>query len=363
MAAEIWALYGRHAGDNRQIAALAEATGLSWEVRRLEFGPLKAIPPFMLPPTGATLTRAARESLAGPWPKYVIAAGGKSVAAARWIRRRSGGETRLVHIGRPWTRLSLFDLIVTTPQYGLPKRPNVLENAFALAAKGRAAKTAREDILALPRPRVVVLAGGDSRPLTFDPATASRLARAALASAGRDGGSVIAVTSPRTSPEATEALRKALAVAATPSRLVRFGEDPALYPETLAAADRFIVTGDSAGMICEAAATGAPVEVFALPHSRDLRLRLKDFWLDILDVSRFGRFVRGRLEASGAMVATRDLGAYARRLRDAGLLDGGAAAPRRAEAELAMAAAAVRRLGAPAAATETLPRGRLARQS
>lgn len=362
MAAEIWALFGRHAGDNRQMAALAAATGLSWKVVSLDFAPLKAIPPFLLPPTLLTLSADARARLkaagAEGWPRFVIASGGKSVAAARWIKGRSGGTTRLVGVGRPWTRLSLFDLIVTTPQYGLPERPNVARNLFALAASGRAAASVRDDILDLPRPRVVALAGGDSRPLTFDPATAGRLARAALARAERDGGSVIVVTSPRTSKAAADALEGALGVSATRSRLIRFGEDRALFPEALAAADRFVVTGDSASMISEAVATGAPVDVFPLPRKRDLRLRLKDFWLDVLGLSRFGRFVRARLEDAGIMVATRDLAAYAAALRDAGLLDGGEAAPRRAEAELAQAAARMLRLGAPAVVTARLPRGR-----
>lgn len=364
-AADIWVLYGRHSGDNRQMAALAEATGLGWEPRKLAFGPLAFLPPFLLPPTAATLTRAARAGLTGPWPKYVIAAGGKSVAAARWIRRRSGGAARLIMVGRPWTRLSLFDLVVTTPQYGLPaSRPNVVRNLFILGAGGRAADGARDDLLALPQPRVGVIVGGDSRPLKLDPATAGRLARAALARAERDGGSVIAVTSPRTSPEAAAAIESALAVAATPSRLFCFGEDTSVYREVLACADRFLVTGDSASMISEAAATGAPVDVFPLPQARDLRLRLKDFGCGLLELTRLGRFLRARLEAAGAIVATRDLAAYAGELRAAGLLDGGEAAPCRAEAELLMAAARLRRLAEPrteparAPVAVGLPRGR-----
>ena len=343
MSADIWVLQGRHAGDNRQMAALADATGLPWEARRVAFNALKGAPPFLLPPTAATLTRAAKSELSPPWPRVVIASGGKSVAAARWIRQQSGDVTRLVHVGRPWTRLSLFDLVVTTPNYGLPRdRDNVLSNFFVLGSSGRAAETARDDLVALPQPRVVAILGGDSRPLKLDAETAGRIVRAALATAAKLGGSAIVVTSPRTSPEAVAAAERAMSDATVHARFFPFGKDRSAYGEILRVADRFVVSGDSAAMISETAAMGAPVEVFALPSRPDLRMRVKTVFLGALQATSLGRAVRARLAASGAIVESRDLGAYAEALREAGMLDGGEAPLRRAREEIEVAAARIR---------------------
>ena len=347
MSADIWVLQGRHAGDNRQMAALADATGLSWEGRRVAFNALKGVPPFLLPPTGLTLTSAAKAELKAPWPKIVIASGGKSVAAARWIREQSGRRTRLVHVGRPWTRVSLFDLVVTTPNYGLPAdRDNVLTNLFVLGSSGRAATSARDDFLALPRPRVVAILGGDSRPLKLDAEAATGLVRAALATAAAGRGSLIAVTSPRTSPEAVAAAESALSGAAIPARFFPFGKDASAYGEILHVADRFVVSGDSAAMISETAAMGVPVEIFALPSRPDLRMRVKNAFLGALEATSLGRAVRARLAETGAIVESRDLGAYAAALREAGMLDGGEAPRRRAIEEMEAAAARIRALAA-----------------
>ena len=97
---------------------------------------------------------------------------------AKWIEEQSAGKTRLVHIGRPWAPLEWFDLIITTPQYGLPARPNVLHNTLplhhvdfdALARSPEVERWERE-IAALPKPRIAVLVGGSSPSYVLDPAT------------------------------------------------------------------------------------------------------------------------------------------------------------------------------------------------
>ena len=121
----VWVLLGKWHGDNQQLLAIARALGLPFREVPLRFNALSHVPPAFL---GINrLSWRTDDPLGPPWPRLVLAAGRRSVSAARWIRRQSGGYTRLVNVNRPWAPLSWFDLVITTPQYALPAsvRPQV----------------------------------------------------------------------------------------------------------------------------------------------------------------------------------------------------------------------------------------------
>ena len=122
----LWVLLGNRHGDNRQLLAIAEALHRPYRVVQLRFKRGARLPPARW--FAQRLTWSAETALAPPWPRAVLAAGRKSVPAALWIRRASGGRSRLIHVNRPWAPLAWFDLVVTTPQYALPERANVLTN-------------------------------------------------------------------------------------------------------------------------------------------------------------------------------------------------------------------------------------------
>ncbi|GAB4348878.1 MAG: ELM1/GtrOC1 family putative glycosyltransferase [Immundisolibacter sp.] len=275
----VWLLHGRHAGDNAQIDALAAAVGWPAQTRRLRFSPLSRLPGWLKGARPVGLT-ASEPALAPPWPDLVIAAGRRSASVARWIARRSGGRTRTVLLGRPRAPLSAFDLVLTTPQYGLPVRGNVLHLPAPLAAGAAPdAKTLdqwRARWVALPRPWIALLVGGDRAPYCLDVGQARRLGEAACALAARLGGSVLATTGPRTTPAAAEALFAALGDRAFRHRFApgqRDEDNP--YRALLALADQFVVTGDSASMLAEAAASGKPVAVFPPAYRRGVVARLQ----------------------------------------------------------------------------------------
>jgi hypothetical protein len=121
-----------------------------------------------------------------------------------------------------------------------------------------------------------VLVGGDRAPYRFDADAARRLAQAAQALAAQRGGSVLAITGPRTAAAAAAALEGALGQNAF---CHRYGSGDNPYRALLALADGFIVTGDSASMLAEAAATGKPVAVFPPPLHRTPGQRLLR-WLE-----------------------------------------------------------------------------------
>lgn len=160
----VWCLLGRKAGDNTQVRALAEELGFGFEEKLVIARPWELLAHLGERPTLAGIDRAASSALAPPWPDLVISAGRRNEPVARWIRQRSAGRTRLVHIGRPWAPLDEWDLVVTTPQYFLPRQANIHHNSLPLLrlAPAEVASAARElqpRIAALPRPWIAVLAG------------------------------------------------------------------------------------------------------------------------------------------------------------------------------------------------------------
>lgn len=343
-ATAIWGLLGNRRGDNAMIEAVIAATGLPARLIRLRFNALGALQNAFPGGSLFTLTRDSRAELTPPWPRVVVTSGKRAVPAALRVRRASGGRTRLVHLGRPQAPLDWFDLVVTTPQYCLPARDNVVVCRLPSTAPSTEEASLDPALAALPRPRIAVIVGGSEPPQRLDPDVAHRLAETALSRAKSSGGSLLVATSPRTGSAATAALRAALDSAGAPVEFSTYGDGPNLYRAFLAAADAFLVTDDSVSMVVEAAATTRPVELFRLPALPGPGLRV---FRAIEGAAGSGGAVKGALDAlvgAGLIRSNRDIAGYMRDLENDGLLAGGESLRRLAEKELAETAARVRTL-------------------
>ena len=376
----VWVLHGQRHGDNRPLDALAArmAARHGWRVQALdlEFSPPAALPPWLLGASRLGLRRAT-PALAPPWPDLVLAAGRRSAPVARWIARASGA--RLVHLNRPWAPLRHFDLVLSPPQYLLPGRDNVCYLPLPLSPPAVAdAEVMRhwqarlaQPPTALPKPWLVVLVGGASRPQVLDVASARALAGRLQAWVGRSGGSVLVTGSPRTPAEALDALGQALQQL-LPGRhhLHRFGgEAPNPYAAWLALADRVLVTSDSAAMLADALGSGRPVSLHALPRRPDLRSRTVQALRRVLCRSTSQASYRGtpkqqragarlfdRLVEGGLLTSLRDLDALHQPLRAGGYLvelEQEAPAPPTAPDALALAETALLHLAREPRAVET----------
>lgn len=264
----VWVLPSWRAGDGSQPIALAEALGWPFEIKRFRRHGLELLlaPPFCASIAG--LDREASSPLEAPWPDLVLASGRENEPVARWIKRQSAGRTRIVHVGRPWGVISAYDLVVTSRQYRLPERANVLQNTAPLHRLNhermeRAAADWGERLAHLPRPLIAVLVGGSSGPYAFTRRSGERLALAASALAARLGGSLLVTTSARTPAAGMQALAEGLTCPHVMYRWTpRTEENP--YLAFLGLADEVIVTADSMSMMAEACASGRPVHLFDL---------------------------------------------------------------------------------------------------
>ena len=284
---KVWVLLGNKAGGNGQLTSLADALEWPYETKQLRYNSLNRCPNLFLGASLLSVDRRQSSPLEAPWPDLVLAASRRSAPVARWIKKQSGGRARLVHLIHTQAPLHLFDVVITTPQYRLPLRPNILHNTAPLnrLAPDRlaAAVSHWQACLAdLPRPYTALLVGGNSSVYELDPITATNLGHQASAHVRKVGGSLLVSTSPRTPASAVEAVFAALDC---PTHRYRWrpNDTDNPYLAYLALADSFIVTVDSASQVVEACLANKPVYVFSWPIRARSPFRLEGVvrrWLE-----------------------------------------------------------------------------------
>lgn len=272
----VWVLADDRPGNTTQSIGLAEALGLDFEVKQLTLSPFSRLHNRLLGASLAGIDQRRSSPLVAPFPDLVIAAGRRTAPVARWIADASLGTTRTVQLGRKGGDLAdAFDLTITPSYCRLLPHPRRLETSLPLhrltperLAEARA--NWRGSIGRMPGPRVVLLAGGSSGQYRFDTATAREVGRNVRRLAERLGGSVLATTSRRLGPVATDALCRELEGAAFVHRWTPDATDNP-YVGLLAFADVVVVTADSESMLAEAVSLGKPVYVHPLPVRRSFR--------------------------------------------------------------------------------------------
>lgn len=311
------------AGESSQVSVLSEVLSerLGWQTSSIHLRYLRrglGLNLFRGVGFGGIDLRAS-DTLEPPWPDVLVCAGLRNEPVARQIRANSKARTKIVVLGRTWANYDCFDLIVTTPQYRLPDRPNILHNLTTLhnysAAKFRQhAPAARALWLGLPEPYLVVLIGGRSGPFTFGTHAARRLAAVVNAMATQLNATVLITTSARTEPRAAELFVSLLKM---PHRFYRYKQDCSENPylSMLAVASMIIVTGDSIAMLSEAAATDRPVYIFDLgAGKRTMRRRYRQ---GSIDKNLYTEAYRC-LMALGPQRLSRDIGLVHHQLVEAG---------------------------------------------
>lgn len=254
---EVWACVspGDRAGDIDQVDAIAWA--LDPRCRRVDLA--------------ADFARLQAAD-ARP-PRAIVGIGRKRIAMARAIRERSGGTTKLVHIGRDRGCLADLDCLITTPAFPAAPSPKVLTLDVALsdrirrwsldgasaAADGLRATLSRQGI---GSPWINVFLGnppaGDA---SAHAARARILARQLDRLAAQCGSGLVISGSPRTAPELYEILAAELACRHYLYRWVA-GDPGNPFDGMLSGSDRSVVTADSVTMISQLVAAGHRVLVF-----------------------------------------------------------------------------------------------------
>jgi mitochondrial fission protein ELM1 len=301
---QCWVVTEGMAGTENQCLGVAEALGLEPIVHRISLRqPWKALSPYLGCETASTFTSA----LLPPWPDLLIASGRKSVAASRYIKRKSAGKTFTVQIQDPRVHPSQFDL-VGVPQHDLLRSENVL---VTVAAPNRVTPEkllkARNDFAHLfammPSPHIAIVLGGNSKTHTISFSEMEKLGTQLAALKG----SLIITASRRTTEDQIAAFRKGLGD--YPHYLWDgTGENP--YLGMLAWADYIMVTADSVSMIGDALTTGKPVYMIPMEGRSD---KFDRFHQNLLENGYIRRF-EGTMEKWSYM-PLRDAASIAEEIR------------------------------------------------
>jgi mitochondrial fission protein ELM1 len=211
---KIWLLKHCRAGDLHQMRHLGALLGPDWQVEEKQlsfrFPALAYVPGMAL----SSVDWSRSSDLSPPWPAAILAAEALCAKVAVALKTRAAAETKLVALGRPAGSIEAFDLVLTTRQYGLTPGHNVEELPVPLASPPRAAADACRKLLLLmegkPRPWVALLIGASVAPDILDQSSAENLSAAARRLTLDCRGSLIAVSSPRTTRALENHLRRTL---------------------------------------------------------------------------------------------------------------------------------------------------------
>jgi len=320
----VWLLLDDRPGHTTQVVGLAEALGWPYETKPLRFTALNRLSNRLLGASRLSLDAGASAELAPPWPDLVIAMGRRSAPIARWVKRQSGGHSRLVQFGRKAANVAAdFDLAVTCRHFQLPAHPRRLDLLLpptqVTAARLQAAAARWPDLFAgQARPRVALIVGGTTAHHRLKPQTAEKMAAEAAAFAAQLGGSLTCVTSRRSGAAVEAALRAGAPEAALHCWRRDQAENP--YLGYLAQADVLVVTGESESMLAEAADAAKPLYIYPIPAKPEgWRARLSGA---VLARSRrgsaLGRFCESLIQR-GLVVPPRDLELMHRGMVEAGV--------------------------------------------
>lgn len=266
----IWALLGAHAGDNNQVLALAEALGLPFEIKQLAYNGWRHLQPRLLGTSLRSLSKPSRTTIDGEPPDLTISAGHRSVPVVQHLRRRSNGRTRSVHVGYPRIAPNKFDLIAATHEYPVPDAANVLRIPVALTRK----LAVDAGHVELRHPLRLLILGGPTLYWRLDTGKILAVIGDLLAAARKEGGSVVAVASPRTPAELFREVAARLERANVPALAVPVGGAPT-YASLVDSADSFCVTADSVAMVSDAIVTNKPVALILIEPTLAGRLYMQ----------------------------------------------------------------------------------------
>ena len=261
----VWILFGARRGDNAQLLALAERLGRPYRIIQLEYTLLSLLPPQLIGAREWAVKPSVRPQLDGAEPELVIGITSRTVTAALAIRRRFGGRPKLVQLGHPRARPGPVRPGHHHSAIWVPHGPNVVRLPLPVTRSETVSAEPRERawLDALPRPHRLLIVGGNSMWWRLRPSRLVEVFGQLARRSRKDGGSLIAVSSPRTSARVMAALVEAARRVPMP----RSAAGSPRYRVLLDDADEIFVTADSASMMAEAVATGKPVGIVPIENS------------------------------------------------------------------------------------------------
>lgn len=280
-----WIITEGLAGTENQCIGVSQALGITPTILKISLNePWKTLSPYLGLEQDYTFT----PRLAPPWPDLLITSGRKAISASRYIKKKSHGHTKTLHIQDPRVSSRHFDL-VSVPAHDPLRGKNVLVTTAApnkitqkLLEKAKLDFTAFGE---MQSPRIAVLIGGNSKAYTLTENITKNLAE----KLNTLRGSLMITCSRRTGEHNQKILETELNHA--PNYMWDgLGDNP--YLALLAWADYILVTADSVSMLSESCTTGKPVYMIDLEGGAN---RISNLHQNLIDKGAL-RVFNGSLE-------------------------------------------------------------------
>jgi mitochondrial fission protein ELM1 len=260
--ARAWIITDGKAGMDVQARGVADALGLSYEMKHVSPTGLWKVAAPWGPVAPGERFGEIDSKFAPPWPDIAIATGRASIPYIRKLRRLAGVATYTIVLQDPKTGPRTADLI-WVPEHDKRRGSNVMTtptspHSFSTQRLSELRSRVPAGIAELPHPRIAVVLGGKNGIYRFKESDDDRF-RLALAAFGTLGASFMITPSRRTHQRLIRAAEEATR---DRPRILWDMTGPNPYSDFLAHADALVVTADSVNMTGEACATGKPVWVF-----------------------------------------------------------------------------------------------------
>lgn len=269
----LWIVTEGLIGTENQCLGIASALGVTPKVLRIKLNqPWKALSPYI----GFECSATFNIEFAPPWPDLLLVSGRKAIAAARYIKKQSGGKTKTIFIQNPRIHPKNFDIVIAPRHDGVQG-----DNVFTtIAAPNKITASALENALTdFPQflekaaPRLAVLIGGKSKSHILTASRTQDICKQLL----KLDASLMLTTSRRTGAENTKLINQAFAGT---DHFLWDGQGANPYMAMLAASDAILVTNDSASMLSEAATTGKPLYIMPIDGHNKRVQQLQDYLIE-----------------------------------------------------------------------------------
>ncbi len=266
---EIWILADNRPGTFLQSIGLAEELRMEYKIITLSYSFLAFLPNFFLSNSLLRIPAEIRDkiNLFGYLPKIIISAGRRSAPIALALKAQSRNQSRIIQIMNPNLNFAKFDFVIL-PQHDKideHKYPNLITTLGSLTRidekRIQDEYEKSPDLKKITKRKIAVLIGGPSKKTEFNKSDAEKLAKISSTIAKNMDATLLVLTSRRTTKEMAEVINDTLDCDFEMFDWNRIKtQNP--YLAIVAAAEFFIVTGDSVSMISECACTGKSVYIF-----------------------------------------------------------------------------------------------------
>lgn len=266
----LWVLMDDRMGSVGQARGVLQALGDMVQVveKKIIYNRWAKLPNTLKGVSLVGLNKKDSDNLQIPFPDLVLSISRRTAPIARWIKKQSNSQTKIIQLIHPGSvGIEDFDLVLVSEHDRHKKStPNMV---YITGCPHRITEKSMQEahekwqpiFSQLPQPLTTVIVGGAIKNKAFTAENAQQFGQEIREIHQKTGGSILITSSRRTGAEAEKIIMEELRD--IPAYTYLWGEkkdNP--FMGFLACGEKIIITGDSVSMCSEACGSGNPVLIF-----------------------------------------------------------------------------------------------------